>query len=108
MELLYASKYYKSYQSAEDRCFYIDFDHKVVKVSFCQLLSLRHKAKQLSSSEHINLMLNYHDITLLTFCDKKHMVMLDVLQVLDFADLIKGTFTMIELGNTSQLNFTLI
>jgi len=100
MELLYASKYYKSYQSTKDRCFYIDFGHKMVKISFCQLLSLRYKAKSLSSSEHMQLMLNHHDITLLTFCDKEHMVMLDVIQVLDFTDLIKGTFAMIELGNT--------
>lgn len=99
MEILFASKYYTSYQSREDRCFYIDFGHKVVKVSFCQLLGLRHKAKQLSSHESLEHMLNNHDVTLLTFCDKKHMILLDTLQVLDFTELIQGTFAMMELNS---------
>ncbi|GAA4274147.1 hypothetical protein U6A24_21905 [Aquimarina gracilis] len=97
MELLFASKYYTSYQSAKDRCYYIDFGHKTVKVSFCQLLSLRYKAKQLSTPEHIEYMLDHHDVTLLTFCDKEHLILLDTLQVLDFTELIQGTFAMMEL-----------
>ncbi|MCK8520625.1 hypothetical protein M0D21_03540 [Aquimarina sp. D1M17] len=99
MELLYTSKYYASYQSTKDRCFYIDFGHKMVKVSFCQLLSLRYKAKQLSTSQHLEYMVNHSDVTLLTFCDKEHMIVLDTLQVLDFTELIQATFTMLELNN---------
>ncbi|MBW1296137.1 hypothetical protein [Aquimarina litoralis] len=99
MELLFASKYYTSYQSSEDQCFYIDFGHKLVEVSFCQLLSLRYKAKQLSTSEHLEYMLNHSDTTLLSFCDKKHVLLLDTLQILDFVDLINGTFAMIELND---------
>ncbi len=98
MELLFTSKYYASYQSTADRCFYIDFGHKMVKVSFCQLLSLRYKAKQLSSHEHLAYMLNHCDVTLLTFCDKEHLILLDTLQVLDFTELIHGTFAMMELN----------
>ena len=99
MEKLFTSKYYTTYQSKEDRCFYIDFGHKVVKLSFCQLLGLRYKAKQLSAQESLEDMLNNHNITLLTFCDKKHMILLDVLQVLDFTELIQGTFAMMELNS---------
>ncbi len=98
MELLFTSKYYASYQSIKDRCFFIDFGHKTVKVSFCQLLSLRHKAKKLSSHEHLEYMLNHCDVTLLTFCDKEHLILLDTLQVLDFTELIQGTFAMMELN----------
>ncbi|WP_160114644.1 hypothetical protein [Aquimarina sp. AU474] len=97
MELLFTSTYYTSYQSTKDRCFYIDFGHKMVKVSFCQLLSLRYKAKQLSSHDHLEYMLSHCDVTLLTFCDKEHVIILDTLQVLDFTELIQGTFAMIEL-----------
>lgn len=97
MELLFTSKYYTSYQSAEERCFYIDFGYKLIKVSFCQLLSLRYKAKQLSTKDHIEFMLNHSDTTLLSFCDKQHVLLLDTHQVLDFVELIQGTFTMIEL-----------
>lgn len=97
MELIFSSKYYTSYQSSIDRCFYIDFGHKKVKISFCQLLSLRYKAKQMSSPEFIENLLDHNDTVLLALCDKEHLILLDTLMVLDFVDFIKGTFAMIEL-----------
>ncbi|WP_159090862.1 hypothetical protein [Aquimarina aquimarini] len=99
MDLIFSSTYYTSYQSTTERCYYIDFGHKTVKVSFCQLLSLRYKAKQMSSIEYIDNLLNkYNDTVLLTLCDNQHLILLDTLMVLDFIDFIKGTFTMIELN----------
>ncbi|MEW7279341.1 hypothetical protein ABW636_12175 [Aquimarina sp. 2201CG1-2-11] len=98
MELVFSSKYYTSYQSSVERCFYIDFGHKTVKVSFCQLLSLRYKAKQMSSYEYLDQLLNHNDTVLLSLCDKQHMILLDTLMVLDFIDLMKGTFAMLELN----------
>ncbi len=98
MELLFASTYYSSYQSSTERCFYINFGHKTVRVTFCQLLSLRYKAKQMSSFEYIDNLLNHNDTVLLSLCDKEHLILLDTLRVLDFIDLMKGTFAMIELN----------
>lgn len=99
MEQLFTSKYYKSYQSKTERCFYLDLGRKRVKVSFCQLLGLRYKIKQLSTPEHLEYMINHCDVTLLSFCDKEHIILLDTLQVLDFTELIQGTFVMLELNN---------
>jgi len=97
MDQIFSSTYFTSFQSSSNSSFYIDFGHKTIEMSFCQLLSLRHKAKQLSSNEHIEYMLAYQDVTLLTFCDREHIVLLDTLQLLDFVALIQGTFAMIEL-----------
>ncbi|OED46110.1 hypothetical protein AB832_01045 [Flavobacteriaceae bacterium (ex Bugula neritina AB1)] len=102
MDQLFASKYYTSYQDVDARCFYLDFGHKIVKVSFSQLLHLRYKIKQLSSYEHIEYMFNYCDVTLLTFCDKEHMLLLDALQVLDLKELIQGTFAMLDWSIPAQ------
>ncbi|WP_034237916.1 hypothetical protein [Aquimarina atlantica] len=98
MELIFSSTYYASYQSSTERCYYIDFGHKMVKISFCQLLSLRYKAKQMSTFDYINNLLNHNDTVLLSLCDKEHLILLDTLMVLDFVDLMKGTFAMIELN----------
>ncbi|MBG6129805.1 hypothetical protein IWQ47_000893 [Aquimarina sp. EL_43] len=98
MELIFSSTYYSSYQSSTERCYYIDFGHKVVKISFCQLLSLRYKAKQMSTFDYIDDLLNHNDTVLLSLCDKEHLILLDTLMVLDFVDLMKGTFAMIELN----------
>jgi hypothetical protein len=98
MELIFSSAYYSSYQSSTERCFYIDFGHKTVKITFCQLLSLRYKAKQMSAPEYIHNLLNHNDTVLLSLCDKEHLILLDTLMVLDFINLMKGTFAMIELN----------
>lgn len=98
MELIFSSTYYSSYQSSKERCYYIDFGHKMVKISFCQLLSLRYKAKQMSAFEYIDDLFNHNDTVLLSLCDKEHLILLDTLMVLDFIDLMKGTFAMIELN----------
>ncbi|WP_128755177.1 hypothetical protein [Aquimarina sediminis] len=100
MELIFSSKYYTSYQSSTDRCYYIDFGHKTVKISFCQLLSLRYKAKKMSSIEYIEELLTHNDTVLLALCDNQHLILFDTLMVLDFVDFIKGTFAMIELNDT--------
>ena len=100
MDLLYTSRYYTSYQDANSRRFYLDLGHKTVEVSFCQLLSLRHKVKQLASARHLKYMLNHSDVALLTLCDKKHLMILDTLQVLDLKELIQRTFDMLTLDTS--------
>ncbi|WP_205410274.1 hypothetical protein [Aquimarina longa] len=52
----------------------------------------------MSSFEYIDNLLNHNDTVLLSLCDKEHLILLDTLRVLDFIDLMKGTFAMIELN----------
>lgn len=99
MNLLYNSYYFASYQSDRDRCFYLDFGHKQVKLTFCQLLSLRQKVNRINLDSHFDNDLNYNGIEILTLCNREHLFVLTTLQVIDLKQLIKATFGMLELNS---------
>ncbi|GAB2760800.1 hypothetical protein [Salinimicrobium soli] len=98
MNLLYKSYYFASYQCDLDRCFYIDFGHKQVKLTLCQLLSIRQKVKAIDLSSHFDKDLNYNGIEILTLCNREHLFILDTLQIIDLKQLLKATFGVLELN----------
>lgn len=99
MNLLYKSYYFASYQCDRNRCFYLDFGHKQIKLTFCQLLSLRQKVQKIDLDSHFDEDLNYHGIEILTLCNREHLFILDTLQVIDLKQLMKTTFGMLELNS---------
>ena len=99
MNLLYKSYYFASYQCDQSRCFYIDFGHKQVKLSFCQLLSIRQKVQAVDISSHFDKNLNYSGIEILTLCNKEHLFIFDTLEIIDLKQLLKATFGVLELNS---------
>lgn len=99
MNLLYKSYYFASYQCDKSRSFYLDFGHKQVKLSFCQLLSIRQKVNSINLNSHFDKDMNYNGIEILTLCNREHLFILDTLQVIDLKQLIKATFGMLELNS---------
>lgn len=99
MNLLYKSYYFASYQCDKSRSFYLDFGHKQVKLSFCQLLSIRQKVNSINLDSHFDKDMNYNGIEILTLCNREHLFILDTLQVIDLKQLIKATFGMLELNS---------
>lgn len=99
MNLLYKSYYFASYQCDHSRCFYIDFGNKQVKLSFCQLLSIRQKLQLIDISSHFDKNQNYNGIEILTLCNREHLFILDTLQVIDLKQLLKATFGVLELNS---------
>ncbi|MGB7842014.1 MAG: hypothetical protein WBL21_04445 [Salinimicrobium sp.] len=99
MNLLYQSYYFASYQCDHDRSFYIDFGNKKIKLSLCQLLSIRKKVQDIDLEAHFNEDLNYHGIEILTLCNREHLFILDTLQVIDLKQLLKATFGMLEVNS---------
>lgn len=99
MNLLYKSSYFASYQCDNSRCFYIDFGHKQVKLSFCQLLSLRQKVMAIDISSHFDSSLNSSGIEILSLCNREHLFIFDTLQILDLKELIRASFGVLELNS---------
>lgn len=99
MNLLYKSYYFASYQCDQSRSFYIDFGHKQVKLSFCQLLSIRQKVQAIDIASHFDKDLNYSGIEILTLCNREHLFVFDTLQIIDLKQLLKATFGILELNS---------
>ncbi len=98
MDTIYTSKYFIASQCDNSRRFYIDFGHKTVKFSFCQLLALRHKLKSINIEQHVNGE-NIHGLEVLSLCNREHLFVFNTLEILDLQELIHGTFAMMEINS---------
>jgi hypothetical protein len=98
MKLLFQSRYFSSYQCDKGRCFYVDFNHKTVKFSFCQLLALRQQVKNINPESHFNGE-NKNGIEILMLCNREHVFILDTLEILDLQELVNATFGILELNS---------
>ena len=98
MNAIYTSKYFVASQCDSSRKFYIDFGHKTVKFSFCQLLAFRHKLRSVNIDRHLNGE-NVHGLEVFSLCNREHLFIFNTLEILDLQDLINGTFAMMELNS---------
>ncbi|MDT0675145.1 hypothetical protein [Autumnicola musiva] len=98
MKRLYSSQYFTSFQCDRGRCFYVDFNHKTVKFSFCQLLAFRQQVKNINPKSHFNGE-NKHGFEILMLCNREHIFILDTVDILDLQELVIGTFGMLELNS---------
>jgi len=101
MNVIFQSTYYTLYQAADQRCFYIDFGQKIVRMSLCQLLSLRHKVMNIDIENHFDSDFNAHGFEVLMLCNKEHLFILNTLEVLDLKKLVSHSF--ISLGLSAEV-----
>ena len=99
MTVLYQSQYFAAYQCDAKRCFFIDFGHKQVKLSLCQLLSLRQKVLKIDLESHFDEELNPHGIEIISLCNREHLFVMDTLQIVDLKQLLKASFGILELNS---------
>lgn len=92
MKTICRSKFYALYQSDEERCHYLDMGQKTIKLSFCQLLALRHKVQEIAIEDHFDSAFNKHGFETLMLCNKEHLFILNTLETLDLKELVEKSF----------------
>lgn len=103
MNVVFESTYYTLYQSSTKRRYYIDFGQKIVRMSLCELLSLRHKIMSISIEDHFDGDLNSHGFEVLMLCNKEHLFILNTLEILDLKNLIDNGFVAIGLSAKAEM-----
>ena len=98
MNVIVQSTYYTLYQAADERCFYLDFGQKIVRMSLCQLLSLRHKVMSINIESHFDSDVNAQGFEVLMLCNKEHLFILNTLEVLDLKKLVSNSFVSLGLS----------
>ncbi len=98
MNLLFQSRFFTSYQSDIDRRFVFDFGHKMIQLSFCQLLAFRQNVLKIDLDTHFSGE-NKHGIEILVLCNREHIFVFDTHQVIDLKEFMRGTFAMLELNS---------
>lgn len=101
MNLIYRSRFFATYQSDSQRCFFLELGQRRLKLSCCQLLALRQKLKDLDLTTHFNGR-NRHGMEIVSLCNRDHILLLDTHEVIDLKQLIKSTFGLLELNSMLQ------
>jgi hypothetical protein len=92
MFLLESTPYHTLREASEERCYYLDFQEKRVKLSFCQLLALRQKLNVLAIDSLFYDEDNEHDFKILTLCNQQHLFLLSTIELIDLKQLIQNAF----------------
>ncbi|WP_372916811.1 hypothetical protein [Salegentibacter sp.] len=98
MNTLYKAQKFTSFQCDNSRVFYIEFEHKTVKLSFCQLLAFREQVKNIDLDAHFSGK-NKHGIEILVLCNRSHILIFGTLECIALKELMQGTFAMLELNS---------
>ena len=97
MQLLHKSSFFASYQCDSGRCFYIDFGSRTVQMSFCQLLSLRQRLKNIDLESHFSS--SSSGVEILCLCNRNHLFVFNTEEILDLQELLKISFGILELNS---------
>ena len=98
MNVIFQSTYYTLYQGRGQRCFYVDFGQKTVRMSLCQLLALRAKVNAIPIEHHFDGNINKHGFEVLLLCNKEHLLILNTLEILDLKELVENGFVALGLS----------
>lgn len=103
MNVIVQSTYYTLYQDSQQRCFFVDFGQKMVRMSLCQLLSLRQKVMSISIESHFDSDLNKHGFEVLMLCNKEHLFILNTFEILDLKRMVSQGFVAMGLSAENEL-----
>ncbi|CAL2104056.1 conserved protein of unknown function [Tenacibaculum sp. 190130A14a] len=78
--------------SGRRNCYQLDLGHKVIDFTFCQLLAFRKKILHYSSYESLEAIIEEDNFILLFVADNKHLLYLDVPQILDLREAVLSAF----------------
>ncbi|WP_081210555.1 hypothetical protein [Salegentibacter sediminis] len=98
MNTIFKAHNFTSYQCDSSRAFYIDVKHKMIKLSFCQLLAFREQVKHIDLDAHFSGK-NKHGIEILVLCNRCHIFIFDTFECIALKELMDGTFAMLELNS---------
>ncbi len=70
----------------------LDLGYKVIDLTFCQLLSFRKKILEYSSHTSLEEVIDTTNFILLALADNKHIVYLDVPQILQLKEVVLSLF----------------
>lgn len=73
-------------------CYQLDLGYKVIDFTFCQLLAFRKKVLEYASYESLENIINGDNFILLFAADNKHVLFLEVPQLIELRELLLAVF----------------
>src|SRR5699024_4096378 len=96
MELIVHSTYFTLHQCDQQRCFNFQVAHKSATLTFCQLLNLRNRVNAMDLEAHFDSERNPNGLEILTFCNRRHLIVLNTYDVIDLKEMMTAAFSILQ------------
>lgn len=80
----------------------MDFGQKMIRMSLCQLLSLRYKVMSIPIENHFDSDVNKHGFEVLLLCNKEHLFVLNTYEILDLKQFVEQSFISLGLSISTK------
>lgn len=106
MTPIFSTEYGSTYQSDQDRCFYLQFQGRQLSMNVCSLVAFKKKVDAIDLVELLTNESDYADIAVVATCCREAFFVLSIRGVIELKDLLAGTLVMLELNSIlhQQLN----
>jgi hypothetical protein len=87
------------YQSDSEGCWYVDFDGKLARFDYRNLLKLKKAVYQIDIEGLLLNSTKSADLEIIFICACDHCYVLSLIQIIKLKEILQGTFTMLELNH---------
>lgn len=92
----------KVLQNDKDNRFYLEYKGKEYRMAACALIAFKTKLDQLNIEEMLLSDASLNAIEIIPLCNKEHLMVLTLDEIIEMKDLIPGTLVMLELNSIVQ------
>lgn len=92
----------KVVQDDRDNCFYLEYKGNQYRMAVCALIAFKNKLDQLNIEQLLLSDAALNSIEILPLCNKEHLLVLTLDEIIEMKDLIPGTLVMLELNSILQ------
>lgn len=89
----------KVLQNDKDNRFYLDFKGKEYRLAVCSLIAFKAKLDQMNIEEMLLSDASINSLEIVPLCNKEHLLVLTLDEIIEMKDLISGTLVMLELNS---------
>ena len=106
MTKLFSTELGATFQSDQDRCFYVHFHGREIAMSACALIAFKKKIDAIDLVDLLTRDSVYTDTAVVSTCNREAIFVLSLREIIDLKELLSGTLVMLELNSIlhRQLN----
>lgn len=86
------------YQSDRESCWYVNFNGKVARFDYRSMLILKKAIYKLDVAQLLMNSTKSADLEIVFICASDHFYILSILEIIEFKELLEGTFVMLNLN----------
>lgn len=92
----------KMFQNDADNHFYLEYKGKEYRMVVCSLIAFKAKLDQMNIEEMLLTDASINSVEIIPLCNKEHLLVLTLAEIIELKDLISGTLVMLELNSIVQ------